>query len=116
MNILSFISGIFSPVERIIDEINVSDEERLKLRNELARIQADMQAKSVELMAAEAKSEHWIVAAWRPICALCLFGLILLDGFKFVDAPQQVYNLAELFLGVYGGGRSLEKIAKVVKS
>lgn len=110
-----FISNIFKPAATLIDELHVSDEERLKLRNELAKVQASMQAKSVELMSAEASSDHWIVAAWRPLCALCLFGLILLDGFKLVEAPPQVYSLAELFLGVYGGGRSLEKIAKGVR-
>jgi len=115
MNLFGFISDIFKPAVNLIDEIHVSDEERGKLRNELASIQAQMQAKSVELMTAEAKSDHWIVAAWRPLCALVLFTLILLDGFKFVDAPAQVYSLTELFLGVYSGGRSLEKIVKVIK-
>ena len=111
MSIFNFIAGIFKPAADLIDELHVSDEERMKLQNELAKIQSQMQAKSVELMSAEAKSDHWIVAAWRPICALTLFGLILMDGFQFVQAPAQVYELAQLFLGVYGGGRSLEKIA-----
>ena len=114
MNILGFISDIFGPVERIIDEVNVSDEERGKLRNELAKIQAGMQAKSVELMVAEANSEHVLTSIWRPVCAIILFAMILLDGFKIVDAPEQVYELAQVFLGVYGGGRSLEKIGKAI--
>ena len=65
-------------------------------------------------MVAEANSDHWLVAAWRPMCALSLFTLILLDGFNVIAAPKQVYDLAELFLGVYGGGRSLEKISKQI--
>ena len=115
MNILSWISGIFSPAANLIDELVTSDEERLKLHNELANIKAQVHAKTTDLMIAEAKSDHWIVASWRPLCALSLFVLILLDGFKVVDAPDQVYNLAELFLGVYSGGRSLEKIVSKVK-
>ena len=111
---LDFISNIFKPAAELIDNLHVSDEERGKLQVELARIQSDIQKESVKLMIAEASSEHWIVAAWRPICALLLFTLILLDGFKVVDAPKQVYELAELFLGVYGGGRSLEKISKQI--
>ena len=116
MNLFSFIGDIFRPAATLIDELHVSDEERLKLRNELVSIQASMQAKSVELMAAEAKSDHFIVAAWRPLCAISLFVLILLDGFKLVEAPPQVYSLAELFLGVYGGARSIEKVARIIKS
>jgi hypothetical protein len=111
---LDFISKIFKPAADLIDEIHVSDEERGKLRNELAKVQAGMQAKSVELMKAEAQSQHLITSIWRPVCALILFSLILLDGFKVVEAPAQVYELAQIFLGVYSGGRSIEKVAKMV--
>ena len=109
---LDFIKSIFGPAERIIDELNVSDEERGKLRNEFAKIQSQVHAESVKLMTAEANSEHALTSMWRPICALILFFLILADGFAWITAPKQVYELAELFLGVYGGGRSLEKAAK----
>lgn len=115
MSLLDFIGGIFKPAADLVDELHVSDEERGRLRNELANIQQKMQAKSIELMAAEAKSDHWIVAAWRPMVSLLLFTLILGDGYGIAEAPQQVYDLAEMFLSVYAGGRSLEKIAKVIK-
>ena len=111
---LDFISNIFKPAVDLVDELHVSDEERGKLQLEITKVQASIQKESVKLMIAEAKSDHFLVAAWRPICALILFSLILLDGFKFVDAPEQVYSLAELFLGVYGGGRTLEKVAKQI--
>ena len=113
MGLLDFIGNIFKPASDLIDEIHVSDEERGKLRNELASIKAQMHAKSVDLMQAEAKSDHFIVAAWRPLCALSLVIMIVLGGFKFMTVPQEVYNLAEIFLGAYTGGRSLEKIANL---
>lgn len=112
---LDIIKSIFGPAERIIDELHVSDEERGKLRNELAKVQRDIHAKSVELAKAEASSEHLLTSIWRPICALILFTLILLDGFNLVQAPAQVYELAQVFLGIYGGGRSLEKALKGIK-
>ena len=115
MGLFSFIGDIFKPAVDLVDELNVSDEERGKLKNELAKIQAGMHSKSIELMSVEAKSDHFIVAAWRPICALILFGMILLDGFAVIKAPAQVYQLAELFLGIYGGGRSIEKVARIIK-
>lgn len=110
-----FISSIFKPAANLVDELHVSEEEKGKLRNEFARIQSDIHAKTVELAKAEASSEHFITSSWRPICALILFTLILVDGFGFIKAPPQVYDLAQIFLGVYGGGRSLEKVVKGIK-
>lgn len=115
MSILSFISGIFKPASDLIDNLHVSDEERGKLKNELAKIQAKMQEKSVELMRSEVSSDHFIVAAWRPMCMLSLILLIVLDGFGALDAPQQVYGLFEVLGSAYVGGRSLEKVARAVK-
>jgi hypothetical protein len=112
MNILSFISGIFTPAAKLIDDLHVSDEERLKLRNEMMKIKSAMHDKSIQLMSVEAKSDHFIVAAWRPMTMLGLLSLILLDGFGFINAPEQVYSLFEVFGTAYVGGRSLEKLTK----
>lgn len=110
-----FIKSIFQPAVDLVDELHVSDEERLQLRNELAKIQSEMHSKTIDLMKSEASSDNWLTSGWRPLCALMLFGLIVLDAYKVVEAPTQIYSLAELFLGVYGGGRSAEKVAKIVK-
>ena len=115
MGILDFIGNIFKPAVDLVDEIHVSDEERMKLRNELAKIQAQMHAESAKLMTAEVKSEHFMVAFWRPMCVLMLIGLIVADAYGWAKAPIQIYDLANLFLATYAGGRSLEKITKVVK-
>jgi hypothetical protein len=66
-------------------------------------------------MTAEAKSEHFIVAAWRPICVILLIVLIIADAYGVAKAPAQIYELANLFLTTYAGGRSLEKVTKVLK-
>jgi len=116
MNVLSLIGSIFKPAVELIDNLHVSDEERGKLKNELAKIQSEMHKESIKLMTAEANSTYMLTSIWRPICALVLFALILLDGFGVISAPVQVYELAQVFLGAYAGGRSLEKIAKAVKS
>lgn len=115
MGILSFISDIFAPAVDLIDEIHVSDEERMKLRNELAKIQAQMHAESARLMTAEVKSEHFMVAFWRPMCVLILISLIVADAYGWAKAPNQIYELANLFLATYAGGRSIEKITKSIK-
>jgi hypothetical protein len=110
-----WIAGIFKPATDLIDSLHVSDAERMELRNKLAEIQAGVHAKSVELMKAEASSDHWIVAAVRPICSLVLFGLIIADAYGWAKAPPQVYDLASMYLSIYAGGRSIEKVGKIVK-
>lgn len=110
-----FISNIFKPAADLVDNLHVSDEERGKLQNELAKIQAQMHEKSAELMKAEVSSDHWLVAAWRPMCVLLLITLILADGYGWAKAPEQVYDLASLFLSTYAGSRGLEKITRIVK-
>ena len=115
MSIFSWIGSLFKPAVDLIDELHVSDEERLKLRNELASIQSKMQAKSAEVMIAESKSDHWIVAAVRPICTLVLFSIILIGSFGYIKTPPEVYSLAEIFMSIYAGGRSLEKSLKMFK-
>jgi hypothetical protein len=115
MSIFDFIGNIFKPAVDLVDELHVSDEERMKLRNELAKIQAQMHAESAKLMTAEVKSEHFMVAFWRPLCVLILISLVVADAYGWANAPDQIYELANLFLATYAGGRSLEKITKAVK-
>ena len=114
-NMFDWIKSIFSPAVDLIDNLHTSEEEKGKLRNELARIQSQMHSKSVELMTAEVKSDHFLVAAWRPLCVLTLIGLIVADAYGVAKAPQQIYDLANMFLTTYAGGRSLEKIIKAKK-
>lgn len=115
MGIMSFISGLFKPAVDLIDELHVSDEERGQLHNELANIKAGVDEKLLGLMASEATSQHWIVAAWRPLTSICLVVAVVMDGHFGFHANANIYKLAELFLGVYAGGRSIEKLSSVFK-
>jgi hypothetical protein len=116
MSLFNWIGDLFGGATKLVDELRVDEEEKGKLRNELAKIQSQMHEKSVELMKAESASDHFIVAAWRPICSLTIIALIVSDAYGWAKAPAQIYDLAEVFLGVYGGSRGLEKIvSKVVK-
>ncbi len=126
MNIFSWVSNIFNPVVNLVDELHVSDEERGKLRNELAQIQASAQSRLIELekskvealsklQQAEASSKYFITATWRPICSVAIVGLIIAGSFGIVTLTQDIYDLASIFLGTYAGGRSLEKLGSVLK-
>lgn len=122
-----FISGIFSPAADLIDNLHTSEEEKGKIRAELARIQADVLNKTAELemkrldavskvQVAESQSKFWITAAWRPIASLALVSIVILSSFGLIPKPDaDFYALTNTFLGVYAGGRSLEKIGSVLK-
>jgi len=121
MSIFNWISNIFKPVSDLVDNVHTSTEEKLTLRNELAKIEQTVQIKLIELEqsrldaiskveVAESASTHWLRANWRPLCAVALVVSIVLDGHFGYVMKENVYELAKIFLGAYSGGRSLEKI------
>lgn len=70
-----------------------------------------------EIIKAEAASEHWLAANWRPILMLTFGGLIVARWFGFA-APNlseaeylKLWSIVELGIGGYVIGRSVEKIA-----
>ena len=126
MSILSFISGLFKPAVSLIDELHVSDEEKGKLRNELAQIQSQAQKQMLEyeskvvearskLMIAEAQSPHVITAIWRPVACLSLIAIVVLAAFGIGNPDKEVYELTKILLSCYASGRTLEKVVKVSK-
>jgi Holin of 3TMs, for gene-transfer release len=127
MGLFDFIGAIFAPATKLIDDLNTSDEERLQLRNELAKIEGQALSKLTELeksrleamskvQVAEAGSKHFITATWRPISSLLMVSVIVLASFGVIPSPNEsFYSLATLFLGAYSGGRSLEKFGSLIK-
>lgn len=123
MSTLQEVTGLFSTIFNIIDELNVSDEEMGQLKNEALKIQSEVSMKVLELQSqvieanakiAVAEQEHGssLGKNWRPItsiiCAL-LLGAMGLDLIPFNDMLAQI---AGMFLGIYGIGRTLEKRKK----
>jgi hypothetical protein len=127
MNIFSFIQDLFRPASDLVDNLHTSDEERLKLRNQLADIESKVNVKLLELEktriealsrvdVAEANSKHTLRALWRPIVSMALVAIIIYAAFKpEIVLDQNIYDLANVFLGGYVGGRSLEKIASNIR-
>lgn len=126
MSLFDFISSIFKPAADIVDELHTSEEEKLKLKNELASIQGQAQERILDyesklaeyrhkLLVAEANSPHPFVALWRPICSTALVTIIVLASFGICRPGPELYKLAEIFLGAYVGGRTIEKIVSASK-
>ena len=126
MGLFDFISSIFKPASDIVDELHTSEEEKLKLKNELASIQGQAQERILDyesklaeyrhkLLVAEANSPHVFTALWRPICSTALVTIIVLASFGICHPGPELYKLAEIFLGAYVGGRTIEKIVSASK-
>ena len=101
----------------IIDKIwpDAGEAERQKVQMALA-IFAGQSA----IVQAEAQSEHWIVAAWRPVLMLTFGGLIVARWLGW-SAPNiteaevlKLWDIVQLGLGGYVIGRSAEKIVPAV--
>jgi hypothetical protein len=128
LGFLSFISNIFAPASKMVDDLHTSEEEKLTLRNELANIQAGVTTKALELekaqaeakasvMVAEATSDGFITRSWRPMIMLGLFVLVILDHFQVGTVGSMNPELFDIFkygvIGI-GGGRSAEKVTSII--
>ncbi len=127
MNIFGWISGLFEPAAKLVDDIHHSGEEKEKhkakmsaLRNELAQIEAkvatrtlDFQSQLIEANSKIAVSEqmhgNWLSKSWRPICSLGSFAALVAMGTGLMEYNQFLATIFGSFLGIYTGARSWEK-------
>ncbi|MFN4328284.1 MAG: 3TM-type holin [Limnobacter sp.] len=75
-----------------------------------------IEAAASQIILAEAKSEHFLAATWRPVLMLVFGGLIVARWFGWA-APElseaeylKLWDIVEFGLGGYVVGRSVEKI------
>jgi len=128
MGVTDLIAGIFKPAADLVDALHTSEDERLKAKGHLLDVQAaamqrvfDYETEMIKgqqaIVSSEAQSEHFLVAAWRPITMLTFLTLAVGDSLGFLATPlrDEAWMLLQLGLGGYVVGRSGEKIAKVMK-
>ena len=128
MGVTDLIAGIFKPAVQLIDELHTSEEERIQAKSKLLDVQAAVMQQTFEyekerikgqqqIVAAEAKSDHFLTANWRPITMLTFLALAVGDSLGLLATPlrDEAWMLLQLGLGGYVVGRSGEKIAKVIK-
>ena len=132
---LAAIPVIGELIEKIggaIDRNVTTDAERLKMKAELAALyapvlqslvasQQSMNEMQVRIAEIEAKSEHWIVWARRPIISvLAMTNFILANtlaafGYAYMDPTDAMY-FALLVNGLDTGTRGLEKVVGAFKA
>lgn len=137
MGLLSFIGDIFKPAADLIDNVHTSSEEKMQLRNALAKIEADVTMKTLDLegkmlelngklaesmskvAAAEAESESWFVRHYRPMIITSMFLMIVLEsaGILKTQLPEMFWQIFAAAFGVMTVGPSVAKSgASVVKT
>ena len=127
MGIFDFIGNLFKPAADVVDDLHFSGEEKgnsevkkAELKNKLAEIENKVSVKMMDLQSqaitanakvAEAEQKHgnMLSKTWRPICSLCLMGMLIAMGFEIIPYKDFLAKVAGGFLGIYGMGRSYEK-------
>jgi len=98
-----------------------------ELRMAMMEYEQSAQEAARDVVVAEAKSEHWLTSAWRPITML-VFVAIVANNYILapyialffqtdvaLQIPDQMWSLLQIGLGGYVLGRSGEKISRELK-
>ncbi len=125
------IQHLIAPIMSIVDKLIPDQEAKAKAQLELLSLAQSGQLKELEAamstITAEAKSEHWIVAAWRPITMLTFVAIIANNYLLYpyltlfwsdaplLELPESLWELLKIGIGGYVVGRSSEKIIKEYK-
>jgi len=118
---------IDSVLGRFFEDKDKAAEAAHELRLSMLDHEQTAQRVARDVVVAEAKSEHWITSAWRPIVML-MFAVMIGNNYiiaPYLDAilgtsvmfemPEQAWSLLSIGLGGYVLGRSGEKIAKEIR-
>jgi len=126
MSVLSFITSIFEPAAKLVDDLHTSAEEKLDLKRKMRVLENEVSFKVLDyekslmehqakVIMAEAQGQSWLQRSWRPITMLSFLVLVAFDSFGLLANPlaDEAWLLLQIGLGGYVIGRSGEKIAKV---
>jgi hypothetical protein len=98
-----------------------------KVRLALLENSQQLEASASQIILAEAKSEHWMAASWRPLLMMVITAIVawnyLIGGIVeamvgrdiLIPLPDEMWTLLTVGVGGYTIGRSGEKIAKNMK-
>jgi hypothetical protein len=107
-------------IRRIVPDGEAQAKVEAELSLALMQRAQEIESAAASVVKAEAESEHWLTATWRPIVMLVLTSLIVARWLGY-SAPGiseaealKLWSIVEIGLGGYVIGRSAEKIAPMV--
>ena len=126
------IAAFIPIIGKVFDSIVPNKEDAAAAKLKLMELQMAGGLKELEqagkIITAEANSEHWLVAAWRPITML-VFVFIIANNYilaPYIDMlfgtnvslelPPQMWDLLKIGIGGYIVGRTGEKMVKSYKA
>lgn len=104
-------------VKSLFPDETKAKEAEAKATMALMQRAGEIESAAARIIEAEAKSEHWLAASWRPILMLTFGSLIVARWLGYsapgISEPEvlKLWSIVELGLGGYVIGRSFEKIA-----
>mgnify|MGYP003328209271 CR=1 FL=1 len=114
---------IGSVLDRVLPDEKANAEAKQRItemafKGEMQQLENDMQITLAKagIIKAEAASQHWLAANWRPLLMLTFGGLIVARWFGWAApnlAPEEyiaLWDIVELGIGGYVIGRSVEKV------
>ena len=103
-------------IDRLFPDKEKADQAKIQLISMVQNGELQELAARTGVIQAEANSEHWLAATWRPVTMLVFVGLITARWFGW-EAPNlseaeylKLWSIVEFGLGGYVVGRSGEKI------
>ena len=119
------LTGILNFGGKIIDKIFPDKTEAAKAKVRLMELEQAGELEELkaaaQIITAEAKSDHWIVASWRPITMLVFVAIIANNYIIYpylslfwnaapeLAVPAEMWGLLKIGIGGYVVGRSAEK-------
>ena len=127
LNLLGAIGPIAKIALGVIDKSVTDKDLKEKLKSQITSQMLDNDSKELQsaasIIKAEASSQHWLTATWRPalmwICIIVIFNNYILMPFANLifgtavelTIPDPMWNLLTIGVGGYIAGRSAEKVA-----
>jgi len=128
LNLLGAIGPIAKIALGVIDKSVEDKDLKDKLKSQITSQMLDNNSKELQsaasIIKAEASSQHWLTATWRPalmwICIIVIFNNYILLPFASIifgvsielSIPDPMWNLLTIGVGGYIAGRSAEKVAQ----
>lgn len=126
------IAAFIPIIGKVFDSIFPNKEDAAAAKLKLMELQMSGGLKELEqagkIITAEANSEHWLVASWRPITMLVFVFIIannyilapyidmFFDTNVSLELPPQMWDLLKIGIGGYIVGRTGEKMVKSYKA
>lgn len=114
--------------EKLLDKILPDPNQRAEATRKLLELQQQGELKELEasmsVIVAEAKSEHWLAATWRPITMLTFVAIVannyilypylslFWEAAPVLALPPDLWDLIKIGLGGYVVSRGVEKSIK----